>query len=63
MGGWPTTAFLTPDGDVITGATYVPPEKMKSLLETVSRVYRENKKSIAAEAKKSAEIIMAFQFV
>ena len=24
MGGWPTIAFLTPAGDIITGATYVP---------------------------------------
>ena len=22
MGGWPTTAFLTPDGDTLYGATY-----------------------------------------
>jgi len=25
MGGWPTTAFLTPQGDILTGATYLPP--------------------------------------
>ena len=24
MGGWPTTAFLAPDGTTITGATYMP---------------------------------------
>ncbi|MCW3982050.1 MAG: thioredoxin domain-containing protein, partial [Candidatus Bathyarchaeota archaeon] len=24
MGGWPTTALLTPDGEVLAGATYVP---------------------------------------
>ena len=25
MGGWPTTAFLTPDGEILNGATYIPP--------------------------------------
>jgi len=36
VGGWPTTVFLTPDGDVITGATYVPPNQMRLLLRQVS---------------------------
>ncbi len=54
MGGWPTTAILTPDGDVITGATYVPPQQMKPWLENVSRFYRNNKAKIAAETKKLA---------
>ncbi len=35
MGGWPTTAFLTASGDVLTGATYLPPEQM---LESLARV-------------------------
>ncbi len=52
MGGWPTTAFLTSDGGVITGATYVPPDKMKSMLETVSRFYKENQESIADEIRR-----------
>ncbi|TMF11059.1 MAG: DUF255 domain-containing protein [Chloroflexi bacterium] len=25
MGGWPTTAFLTASGDILTGGTYLPP--------------------------------------
>lgn len=28
LGGWPTTAFLTPDGELMTGGTYIPPEAM-----------------------------------
>ena len=32
MGGWPTTAVLTPAGDVLTGGTYVPPDAMRELL-------------------------------
>lgn len=49
MGGWPTVAFLTPDGEVITGATYIPPQQMKPLLQRVSRFYKENKNNIKAK--------------
>jgi len=51
MSGWPTTAFLTPDGAVITGATYVPAQQMKALLQRISRFYKENKKNIKAKMK------------
>lgn len=39
MGGWPTTAFLTETGDVITGATYLPAENMLDALRRVDEVY------------------------
>ena len=32
MGGWPTTAFLTASGDILTGGTYLPPDQMASSL-------------------------------
>jgi len=51
MGGWPTTAFLTPDGEVITGATYVPPQQMKPLLQRISRFYKQNKDNIKTRLK------------
>jgi uncharacterized protein YyaL (SSP411 family) len=35
MGGWPTTAFLTPDGRVLGGGTYIPPERMRQVLRDV----------------------------
>lgn len=35
MGGWPTTAFLTPDGRVIGGGTYIPPDQMRQVLRDV----------------------------
>ena len=41
MGGWPTTAFLTPDGEIITGGTYIPPEVMRRYLDQVSDLYRD----------------------
>jgi len=35
LGGWPTTAFLTPDGRPIGGGTYFPPGQMRQLLREV----------------------------
>jgi uncharacterized protein YyaL (SSP411 family) len=34
--GWPTTAFLTPDGDVLGGGTYIPRERLPDILRRVS---------------------------
>jgi uncharacterized protein len=48
MGGWPTTAFLAPDGTTLTGATYLPPNQMRDALEQIGRFYRERKDEIAA---------------
>jgi hypothetical protein len=48
MGGWPTTAFLTPEGDILTGATYLPPDKMRHLLDRVAAYYREHGAEITA---------------
>jgi len=50
LGGWPTTAFLAPDGSLITGGTYIPPEQMRRALDDVARFYAENKGEIAKRA-------------
>jgi len=57
MGGWPTTAFLTPSGDILTGATYLPPDQMASALMRIASYYRNNQTEIATrvlEARKRA---------
>ena len=48
QGGWPTTAFLTPDGVLIAGATYLPPEQMRRALGEIAQFYREHRDEIAA---------------
>lgn len=35
LGGWPTTAFLTPDGAIAGGGTYVPQDRMPEVLARV----------------------------
>jgi uncharacterized protein YyaL (SSP411 family) len=42
MGGWPTTAFLTPDGRVIGGGTYFPPEQMRQVLRDVKSFWEKS---------------------
>lgn len=53
MGGWPTTAFLTPDGMTLTGATYLPPEQMVRALGDMLRFYSAQKSDIE---KRAAEL-------
>ena len=50
MGGWPTTAFLTSEGDVLTGGTYIPPERFAETLRTVSQAYRESGSALGQRA-------------
>jgi uncharacterized protein YyaL (SSP411 family) len=50
MGGWPTTAFLAPDGTTLTGATYLPPQQMARALDEIGRFYDERKDEIANHA-------------
>src|SRR5256712_7577978 len=48
MGGWPTTAFLTPQGDILTGATYLPADQMADALGRVAGYYRDHKPEVVA---------------
>lgn len=43
MGGWPTTAFLVPSGEVLLGATYIPPDKMKTTITDLLKFYTEHR--------------------
>src|SRR6266566_9633548 len=57
MGGWPSTAFLTASGDILTGGTYMAPDQMADALMRVSDYYRGNQTEIASrvlDARKRA---------
>ena len=47
MGGWPTTAFLTSSGEILTGATYLPPDQMADALARIASYYRTQRPEIA----------------
>jgi len=62
MGGWPTTAFLTGTGDLLTGATYLPPDQMVDALGRVASYYRTHQTEIATqvlEARKRSSMGVA----
>lgn len=56
QGGWPLTAFLTPDGKVFYGGTYFPPKELygrpsfRRILLTVSDHYKNSKADVLNEA-------------
>jgi len=53
QGGWPSTVFLTPTGQIITGATYVPPDSLKDMMFNVIDTFKEIKfKDVNLEDKK-----------
>ena len=56
QGGWPTTAFLTPSGQIITGAAYIPPDAFKDLMFKVTDIFKDikikNHEGIKAKSKK-----------
>src|SRR5213080_3789112 len=50
QGGWPTTAFLAPAGELLAGATYMPPEQMLGALDQIANFYKENRAHIEERA-------------
>ena len=50
VGGWPTTAFLTPHGGSIAGATFLPADQFLSMLVEIKRAYDEDKAGIYDQA-------------
>ncbi|HXW52022.1 MAG TPA: DUF255 domain-containing protein, partial [Candidatus Acidoferrales bacterium] len=58
MGGWPTTAFLTPDGEVLYGGTYIPPEALRQVLAQIEQFYNDPDSRLKV-AQRVAEIKVA----
>jgi len=54
LGGWPTTAFLVPDGRMLTGSTYIPPEAMINKLKEVDDLYHQQKELVSRQVSSMA---------
>ena len=56
QGGWPLTAFLTPDGEVFYGGTYFPPDGkygrpgFRAVLTQILNLYRTQRDRVAQQA-------------
>ena len=63
QGGWPLTAFLTPDGQVFFGGTYFPPEGkygqpgFRTVLASVLDAYRSRRGQIEAQAQAIRKVL------
>ena len=55
MGGWPTTAFLTPEGDTLYGETYVTPTRMVGLLDHITTLWTNNQDDIQTQIAEMRE--------
>src|SRR6201997_3187015 len=57
QGGWPLTAFLTPDGKPFYGGTYFPPNdqwgrpSFKRVLTSIASAYREKQADVSEQSK------------
>jgi uncharacterized protein YyaL (SSP411 family) len=56
MGGWPTTVFVTAGGEILTGATYVPPEQMLTTLSAVREYYEANRSALEQRAGRASTV-------
>ncbi len=65
QGGWPLTAFLTPDGDVFFGGTYFPPDdrfgrqSFRAVLEKVREVFRAQREKVDGSAREVRDHVAA----
>ena len=48
LGGWPTTAFLSADGALVGGGTYVAPERMAAALQRAAAAFETRADEIAS---------------
>jgi hypothetical protein len=67
QGGWPLTAFLTPEGKPFYGGTYFPPEDqygrpgMRRVLEAVAHSYKARRSEILENAQKISEALAGLE--
>ena len=66
-GGWPLTAFLTPEGKVFYGGTYFPGEDrggrpgLKTLLPKVAEAYKTQKREVQESTERLTNALVRFQ--
>ena len=65
QGGWPLTAFLTPEGEVFFGGTYFPPDNnadgrpgFRRVLMEIARAFREERERVTTNARAIREHVV-----
>ncbi|MCA5893295.1 thioredoxin domain-containing protein [Isoptericola sp. NEAU-Y5] len=57
QGGWPMTAFLTPDGEPFHCGTYFPREQLLAVLAAVGEAWRERRGAVLAQGEAVTQAI------
>jgi len=55
LNGWPTIAFMAPEGELLGATNYLPPEEFGSLLVRLYMLYQEKKDEIRSARNTSSE--------
>jgi uncharacterized protein len=55
LNGWPTIAFMAPEGELLGATNYLPPEEFGTLLARLYLLYQEKKDEIRSARNASAE--------
>lgn len=58
-GGWPTTAFLTPDGEVLWSGTSVGPQRLVAVSEQVQEAWRLRREPLLEEIERRRKALAA----
>ena len=53
QGGWPSTVFLEPHGNVLAGATYIPPENMRQVIDRFIGLWRDKRTEISGKIEEA----------
>ncbi|HIH15797.1 MAG TPA: thioredoxin domain-containing protein [Candidatus Diapherotrites archaeon] len=61
LGGYPTTALLTPDGKMVGGGTYIPPRQLAPYLASVNEEWKNNRAELLARAATRVEEPIPFR--
>ncbi len=56
-GGWPLSAFLTPEGKLFYGGTYYPPDQFRQLLSQIARAWCTQRQAIDSQAGEIAAAV------
>ncbi|HHJ38230.1 MAG: hypothetical protein AXA67_00950 [Methylothermaceae bacteria B42] len=56
-GGWPLSAFLTPEGKLFYGATYFPPQQFKQLVLRIADAWQKQRAEIEAQAQEITQAV------
>jgi uncharacterized protein YyaL (SSP411 family) len=63
VGGWPLTAFLTPQGEVFFGGTYFPPEPLqgrpsfRQALTSILKIWHDQRDRVTAQAAAITKVV------